>query len=106
MNVKDVVGKLLVICRAGCSIQSILDATNSTWDVLFEGGKPYAYQRELKKAFPASDVLRALAFEALVVCVIAADVKLKKEISEADWDRLAIAYQRIDSARKLALGDD
>jgi hypothetical protein len=107
MNVKEMPdSKLLVICRAGCTINSILEATGLPWSVLFAEDDERLYRREAKRAFPAGDVLRALAFESLVVCVVASDVKNRKEISDADWERLATAYQRIDAARKMVLGDD
>lgn len=104
MNVKDVNGKLLVICRAGCSVQEILEAVQLPWGVLFEE-KAGAYNRGVQKAFPTSDILEALAFEASVVCMIAADVKAKKEIKPEEWERLATAYNRIDAARKMSLGN-
>lgn len=103
MNVKDVGGKLLVICRAGCSTEEILEAVQLPWSVLFEE-KPFAYQRAVQKAFPTADILEALAHEALIVCIIAADVKRKKEIKPEEWERLALAYQRIDAARRMSLG--
>lgn len=107
MNVKEMPdGTTLVICRAGCSNEEILDATGLPWSVLFAEGRPGHYAREAKAAFPASDVLRALAFEALVICILANDVKQKKDIKQEEWDRLALAYSRIDAARKMALGDD
>lgn len=100
---KDEGGKLLVICRAGCSTQEILDAVQLPWGVLFEE-KPYKFQRAVQKAFPTADILEALAHEALIVCIIAADVKRKKEIKPEEWERLALAYQRIDAARRMSLG--
>ena len=107
LNVKEMGdGKLLVICRAGCTINAILESTGLPWSVLFAEDDERQYRREARKAFPASDVLRALAFESLVVCVIAADMRQKREISEEEWERLTTAYQRIDSARKMVLGDD
>lgn len=107
MNVKEMPdGKLLVICRAGCDIQSILEATGQPWSVLFAENDERQYRREVSKAFPAADVLRALAFESLVVCVVAGDVHQRKEISDGDWDRLLTAYQRIEAARKMVLSDD
>lgn len=107
LNVKEMPdGKVLAICRAGCSTQEILDAAHLPWSVMFAEEQHGLYYREAKKAFPAADVLRALAFEALVVTIITSDLKAKKEIKQEEWDRLALAYSRIDAARKMALGDD
>lgn len=107
MNVKEMAdGKVLAICRAGCPTQAILEATGLPWSVLFSGDDARHFRREVKAAFPAADVLRALAFESLVICIITSDLKAKKEIKPEEWDRLALAYQRIDGARRMTLGDD
>ncbi len=105
LNVKDVGGKLLVICRAGCSLQQILDATGLPWSVLFEAPNGYAYVREAKKAFPASDVLQALEIELLVISIVASDIKEKREVKEADYDRMQLAISRIIAAKDMTIAN-
>jgi hypothetical protein len=91
-------GRVLVHCFAGCKNEEILDAIGLHWSTLFPtdwAGKQF------RKApgIPASDVLKALEFESLVVSVIANDMLRKREISEADFERLALARRRINAAR-------
>ena len=104
MNVKEIGGKLLVICRAGCSVQEILEAAGLTWSVLFEE-REHVYFREAKSAFPAADVLRALETEALVVAVAASNMANLQPVTDEDRSRLMTAYHRIYSAVRMSLGE-
>jgi hypothetical protein len=60
--------------------------------------------RKFRKApgIPASDVLKALDYETLVVSIIAGDMHEKREISEADYERLKLARERINAARSAS----
>jgi hypothetical protein len=62
--------------------------------------------KKFKKApgIPASDILKAIDFETLVVAVVAGDMLQKREISEVDYERLALARKRISAARSAANG--
>lgn len=60
-------------------------------------GKP-----RLKPAFYASDLLRIIAFEALIVTVVAHDLRSGKPLSDEDSDRLKVAQQRIEEAMHYA----
>jgi hypothetical protein len=105
LNVKELdTGKLLVICRVGCSLEEIKEATGLPWSAFFEP-KNYTEYRETKRAFPASDVLEALAFESLVVAVAASNIANGVELSTEDRARLMLAHQRITRARDMALGE-
>lgn len=103
LNVKDVGGKLLVICRAGCAVQSILESTGLSWEVLFEE-KPYAHHREVKKAFPASDVLKAIEAESMLVAVAASNLANGVALTNEDRKRLLLAAQRIFAAAEMNRG--
>jgi hypothetical protein len=60
-------------------------------------GKP-----SVKPAFYASDLMRVIAFEALVVQIVAFDIAHGKQPSEEDQKRMLVAYQRIDEAMRYA----
>ena len=58
------------------------------------------FRRHRKAAgIPASDILKALDFESLVVSIVASDMREKRAISETDLERLELARKRIAAAR-------
>ena len=100
-------GTMLVICRSGmCDIDEIARAVGMELTDFFPeklpAGKDFA--RPLRRPFPAADVLEALAFEADVLAVVAADIAAGKEISEGDRRRMLVCAQRIREARRITLG--
>lgn len=100
-------GRVLVHCFAGCETESVLGAVGMDMTDLFppeekrrqytDHGKP-----SVKPAFYASDLMRVIAFEALVVQIVAFDIAAGKKPSEEDRQRLMVAYQRIDEAMRYA----
>jgi hypothetical protein len=55
-----------------------------------------------RRPFPAADVLRCIAFEALVVASSGVTLLEKKPFSDADRERLILAVSRIQSALTAA----
>lgn len=100
-------GRVLVHCFAGCETESVLASVGMDMTDLFppeekrrqytDHGKP-----SVKPAFYASDLMRVIAFEALVVQIVAFDIASGKKPSEEDRQRLMVAYQRIDEAMRYA----
>jgi hypothetical protein len=91
---------VLVKCWTGCSFREIVAATGLKEEDLFPprpkdfvhfGGRP------LRKPFPAADVLRAVAFEALVVYAIA-NSAIKGTLDETGRRRAALAASRLRAA--------
>jgi hypothetical protein len=97
-------GRILVNCFAGCSFEQIAESVGLGWDAWFPP-KPIDYAAPVKRPYPASDVLLALQFEALVVSVAACNIANGKELTNEDRARLMTAYDRISSARRMALGE-
>jgi hypothetical protein len=56
----------------------------------------------MKPAFFASDLMRIIHFEALVVQIVAFDIANNKPINEETRERMLTAYQRIDEAVRYA----
>lgn len=109
MNVKELPdGKVLVICRAGCSNADIVAAAGLHWSALFPDSdiprSTYADYRRGAKRIPAIDVLEALAGEALLVAVAASNIAQGVALSDADLRRLWLAANRIGKARDMANG--
>lgn len=51
-----------------------------------------------RRPFPAADILRAIAFESILVLISAADLHAGKPFNETDRARLALAVSRIQAA--------
>jgi hypothetical protein len=56
----------------------------------------------VRPAFHASDLIRILAFEALVVSICASDLRRGKKLSDEDNERLKVAQQRIEEVMHYA----
>lgn len=95
-------GRTLVHCFAGCSVDEVLQAVGLTFSDLYP---PRALDHPAKperRPFPAADVLRAIGFEALVVCASAVAVLEGKPFSQQDRERLTLAASRIQAAMTAA----
>jgi hypothetical protein len=106
MTVREVNdGRILVHCFAGCSVDEIVGAVGLELDALFPPKcVGAAAVKAFRKPFPAESVLEALSDELLVASIIASDMHKKREISEQDYKRLWLAFERISEARKLSGG--
>lgn len=97
-------GRLLLHCKAGCSIDEITQALGFELRDLFpprppEPGKP---AKRIKPAFYASDVLRALHFEALVLLAAGETLLQGADFSEYELERIKLAVERIEASMKLS----
>lgn len=100
-------GRVLLHCFAGCETESVLSAVGMSMSDLFppdEKRKQYPVEGKpaIKPAFYASDLMRIIGFEALVVQIVAFDIAHGKPLSEETRDRMLVAYQRIDEAMRYA----
>lgn len=89
-------GRILLHDFGGDSVGEILDAVGLTFSDLYPD-KPGDSKRE-RRPFPAADILRAVAFEALVVASAGAALLDQRPFSSADRERLMTAVGRLQSA--------
>lgn len=95
-------GTLLVHCFAGCGAGEVMEAAGLTLADLFPDRLPDRQpQRRGQRRIPAADALVAIDREALVVSVIASDIRDNKVVTDDTFDRLATAAARIGAAREL-----
>lgn len=95
-------GRVLCHCFSGCAVEEVLSAVGLEMNVLFPP-KPIEYGKPERRHFPAADVLRCLAFEALVVAHVGAALLTgNPPFSEADRERLMLAVGRIQEALTAA----
>ncbi len=95
-------GIVLLHCFAGCTVESILSVVGLTFSDLYPSHTDDHHRAPERRPFPAADVLRALAHEALVVAVAAENIARDVELSGDDCERLMLAVQRIRDALSLA----
>mgnify|MGYP006339193201 CR=1 FL=1 len=91
-------GRVLVHCFAGCSVHEIVQAVGLELSDLFPPRDDGQHYRPERRPFPATDALRAVSFEALVVCAAAAALAAGEPLSAVDRERLLQAGERIQSA--------
>lgn len=100
-------GRVLLHCFAGCPTINVLGAVGMDMTDLFppdEKRKNYPIEGKpkMKPAFYASDLIRILSFEALVVNICAYDMSIGKTLREEDRERLKVAQQRIEEVMHYA----
>ncbi len=95
--------RLLVHCFAGCDVEAVVAAVGLTLADLMPP-RPIEQTKGERRPFPAADVLRALADEAQLVAVAAANIGAGVPLSDQDRARLLLAAERINAGRSLALG--
>ena len=100
-------GRVLLHCFAGCEVNSVVTALGMDMTDLFPPDNkrrdyPLEGKPRRKPAFYASDLIRILAFEALVVSICASDMRRGKALSDEDNERLKVAQQRIEEVMHYA----
>ena len=100
-------GRILLHCFAGCETANVLGALGMDMSDLFPPDDkrreyPVEGKKSLKPAFYASDLMRIISFEALVVAICAYDMSQGKKLSETDRERMKLSQQRIEEAVKYA----
>jgi hypothetical protein len=100
-------GRILLHCFAGCETANVLGAIGMDMTDLFPPDSkrreyPIEGKPSMKPAFFASDLMRIIHFEALVVQIVAFDIANGKPVTEETRERMLTAYQRIDEAVRYA----
>ena len=90
-------GRVLIHCFAGCDVRDVLGNCGLTFDALYPDESPGPKKSE-RRPFFAADVLRAVAFEALIAAVAAASIGRGEVLSVEDRHRLMIASVRLQAA--------
>ena len=89
-------GRVLLHCFGGCETELVLGAIGLTFDDLYPETRTGDHKPKAKPAFYASDLIRILSFEALVVSICASDLRKGQALSPEDHERLLLAQQRIE----------
>lgn len=92
-------GRVLVYCFGGCDVESILDAVGLEFDDLFP--ETHEHRKSEARPFPASDVLRLIAKEALIVAATAKALTTRK-LTEVEYNRSLEASALIQGALRAS----
>jgi hypothetical protein len=100
-------GRILLHCFAGCETLNVVQAVGMDMTDLFPPDEkrrdyPIEGKPRMKPAFYASDLMRILAFEALVVSICASDMRRGKALTDVDNERLKVAQMRIEEVMHYA----
>jgi len=99
-------GRVLIHCFGGCETINVIQALGMDMNDLFPPRREWSGEthttKPMKPAFYASDLLRIISFECLVVSICAYDMSHGKKILEQDMDRLKLAQQRIEEVMHYA----
>lgn len=88
-------GAVLLRCWSGCSIEQITSALGLAVEDLFPPKEVHAGPLKRRRMLTAQQALDLLESEALIVYVVATDVRRRRSVSEADFERLQVAAARI-----------
>jgi hypothetical protein len=91
-------GVILLKCFAECATFDVLAAVGMTFEDLYPERLPEHRYAPQKTPFPASDVLKCLRNEALIVAVAGANIAQGGKLSMADRERAMVAAERIARA--------
>lgn len=100
LSIQNAGDRLLIHCFAGCDALDVVHAIGLELGDLFADRCDYQ-TKSSRSRIPASDALRAIDHEALVVTVIASDMREKRAIDDEDIQRLTTAAKRIGAARMI-----
>lgn len=93
-------GRVLVHDFAGCSVHAVIGSAGLEISDLFppRPSDPAHAGKPERRPFPATDILRAIGFEALVVACAASAMATGEPLGLADRERLKLAASRIQEA--------
>jgi hypothetical protein len=96
-------GRVLIRCYSGCGAADILGAVGLDFSDLFPP-KPIEHANPERRPFMPSDVYEVARMEVGVVAIIAADMHKQRAVSDADYDRLLAAANKLSRIAEAAYG--
>lgn len=91
-------GRVLIHDFAGCAAADILAAVGLEFDALYPARSVDHRARSERRSFPATDVLRAVEYEALISATAASLLGNGGALTDEDRARLLLASRRISQA--------
>lgn len=95
--------RVLLHCFAGCAALEVLESVGLDFSDVMPP-KPVDMLLPIRRAFPAADVLEALAAESQFVYIAGSAVSHGDALDAGSMARLSLALDRIQQGRRLANG--
>ncbi len=93
--------QLQLTCFAGCGALAVLGVLALDWSALYPD-RPADHRIRHAPPLPYREALLGIDNEAAVVAIIAGRLERGHALTAADIERMALAAQRIDAARRIA----
>ena len=94
-------GRILLKCFGGCSVQEIVGSIGMNLSDLFPPNDKLSHHKpRVKNAFYATDLLRVIEFESVLVSVAASNIANGVKLTDNDRSRLRKAQERIIEAAR------
>jgi hypothetical protein len=94
-------GRILLKCFGGCSVQEIVGSIGMNLSDLFPPDDKLSHHKpRVKNAFYATDLLRVIEFESVLVSVAASNLANGVKLNDNDRSRLRKAQERIIEAAR------
>ena len=98
-------GRILLHCFAGCPTANVVGAIGMDMTDLFPPDEkrseyPVEGKKRMKPAFYASDLMRIISFEALVLMIAASDLSKGKKLNDNDLERMKLSCERIQEVAR------
>lgn len=103
LSIRDVGdGRILLNCLAGCATEDVLSAVGLDFsDVSPE--RPIAHAlTPIKPRVYSTDAIRLIQHESRIVMVMAYNILQEQPVTDADYQRLRMAMERINTAVEVA----
>jgi hypothetical protein len=101
LSVREVDGRVLLHCFAGCEVADVLAAMGLQFSDLYD--RPLSHHQRPVGGLSASERLALLEYESFVVLLLATDMQ-EGPLAVCDVERLAFAVARISLARGNSYG--
>ena len=103
LSIRDVGdGRILLNCLAGCATEDVLGAIGMTFEDIMPP-KPIDHRvAPVKPRVYSTDALRLIQGESRIVMIMAYNMLMENPVTDADYSRLRIAMERINTAVEMA----
>ena len=103
LSIRDVGdGRILLNCLAGCATEDVLGAIGLDFSDVSPDKPIHHVLEPVKPRVYSTDALRLIQGESRIVMIMAYNMLMENPVTDADYSRLRIAMERINTAVEMA----